>query len=177
MTGSYLKLPAIILRRRLAPSSMNSETTDYEDLFRYTSGRWLMNEAEELFQRYPRFSVDELKAAAVAAVPEGQSCLYITKIGEGEYNRVLLITAATDSGPTDLVAKIPYPRAGPAQILTASEVSTLEFCRDVLQLPVPKVLGWSSEAESTAVGAECMLMERAEGVPIADRWEELGLRG
>ncbi|KAG9002364.1 Phosphotransferase enzyme [Tulasnella sp. JGI-2019a] len=156
---------------------MTSESLDYEDLFRYTSGRWLMNEAEELSQRYRQLSVDGLKMAAVAAVSGGQYCSSITKIGEGEYNRALLITVATDSGSTDLVAKIPYPRAGPAKILTASEVATLEFCRDVLQLPVPKVLGWSANAEENAVGAEYILMERAEGVPIADRWEELGLGG
>ncbi|KAG9001790.1 Phosphotransferase enzyme [Tulasnella sp. JGI-2019a] len=156
---------------------MELSLDDTEAMFGYTFGRFLMNEAEELSQRYQRFSIDGLKAAAVSVVSGGQYCSSFTKIGEGVYNRVFLIKIATWFGSKEVVAKIPYPRAGPSHILTASEVATLEFCRDVLRLPVPKVLGWSSHADSTAVGAEYILMERAEGVHIAERWDELKLPG
>ncbi|KAG9000825.1 Phosphotransferase enzyme [Tulasnella sp. JGI-2019a] len=148
----------------------------HEDFFRYTSGRFLMNEAEQLAQRYRKFSVEGLKAAAVSAIPGGLYCTSFTKLGEGGFNKAFLLSVATSSGSKDIVAKIPHPCAGPAHNLTASEVATLDFCRTVLELPVPQVLGWSSCADSTAVGAEYILMERAEGVQLVDRWDGFALK-
>lgn len=49
--------------------------------------------------------------------------------------------------------------------------------RTVLSTPTPKVLAWDSRAERNAVGAEYIIMEKAEGVPLATVWETLGGAG
>ncbi|KIJ60544.1 hypothetical protein HYDPIDRAFT_98464, partial [Hydnomerulius pinastri MD-312] len=48
-----------------------------------------------------------------------------------------------------------------------------------LALPIPRVLAWSSRAESTEVGAEFILMEKASGCLLSDVWSGLprGERG
>jgi hypothetical protein len=38
------------------------------------------------------------------------------------------------------------------------------------QIPVPKVLAWSSDPSNT-VGAEYIIMEKAPGVPLSEKWE------
>jgi hypothetical protein len=39
--------------------------------------------------------------------------------------------------------------------------------RNALSTPTPKVLAWNSRAESSPVGAEYIIMEKAEGVPLS----------
>lgn len=56
----------------------------------------------------------------------------------------------------------------------ASEAATLSFARECLQLPVPRVLAWSSkEQDRNSVGTDFMIMEKMHGVPLADRLDEL----
>lgn len=148
---------------------------DLFHIFNYTSGRWLIDEPQELAARFTKFSVTALVDAAVAAVEGARSCISFSKLGEGEYNKAFLITLATNSEPVEVVAKVPNRRAGPAHLTTASEVATLAFCRDILDMPVPKVIGWSSHANASPVGSEYILLERAKGVPLHSRWESLDL--
>ncbi|KAK2762249.1 hypothetical protein FQN54_001259 [Arachnomyces sp. PD_36] len=74
---------------------------------------------------------------------------------------------------TQVVAKLPNPNAGAAHFTTASEVATMEFMREVLKTPTPKVYEWSSRAEDSAVGAEYVIMEKIAGVPLEDVWARL----
>lgn len=87
----------------------------------------------------------------------------------GTCNRTFLVKLDNQ----ELVAKIPFPIAGPEHFMTASEVATMEYARTKLQLPVPKVLGWSSRASATPVGSEYILMEKVPGDPLVERWEAL----
>ncbi|KAL9101634.1 MAG: hypothetical protein Q9163_003132 [Psora crenata] len=98
---------------------MNSQPDQYEDLFRYTSGRWLWIEENELPKRYRKFNVEELKRESVGAL----SCVSISKI-EGGYNKVFTLVMDNDSVA---IARIPCLNAGPAFKTTASEVATIEF--------------------------------------------------
>ena len=66
------------------------------------------------------------------------------KLPEGLFNRAFLLVM--DNG-SEVIARIPTSVAGPAHFVTASEVATMEFMRD-LGVPVPKVLAWSSNAEN-----------------------------
>lgn len=68
---------------------------------------------------------------------------------------------------------MPFPMAGPPHLLTASEVATLDFVRNVMSLPVPKVLAWSSRAEATPVGAEFMILEKVDGVELYKPWPDI----
>jgi len=65
----------------------------------------------------------------------------------------------------------------PHHLCTASEVATMEYARTVLGLPVPKVLGWSAQADGTDVGVEYILMEKVKGVELHRRYKNLRSEG
>jgi hypothetical protein len=60
--------------------------------------------------------------------------------------------------------------------VTASEVATLQFAREVLHIPVPRVITWSGakRGHPNPVGADYIIMEEASGVCLGDRWENFG---
>lgn len=62
--------------------------------------------------------------------------------------------------------------AGPSYLVTASEVATLQFAREVLKLPVPRVITWSGEKQSrhhsiNPVGADYIIMD---SIKLDERW-------
>jgi hypothetical protein len=60
-----------------------------------------------------------------------------------------------------VIVRLPCPLAGPSYLVTASEVATLQFAREVLQLPVPRVITWSGAIRDLVnhVGADYIIME------------------
>ena len=96
-------------------------------------------------------------------------CVSTTKVAEGGFNKVFLLTM--DDGH-EIIARIPTPIAGPSHYTTASEVATMNFLRDVLEVPVPQVLAYSTD-ETNPVGAEYIIMERLKGESLASRWLSL----
>ncbi|CAL1693832.1 unnamed protein product [Somion occarium] len=146
-----------------------SNMDKYESFFRYTSGRWLYNEKEQLAIRYVRFNVDALKKVAAEAVGASY-CTDIRKTHEGAFNKIFMLRFDNNA---ELVAKIPTPLVSPPHLCTASEVATMDYVRNVMGLPVPKVFGWCSRAETTDVGAEYILMEKIDGVVLSASWTKL----
>lgn len=111
-----------------------SDTKDDIDAFRrFTSGRWLWREQEQLACRYVKFELQELLGIA-ASVVAAQSCARVLKTSEGQYNKVFLLTM--DNG-REIVAKLPNPNAGRPHFTTASEVATMDFVRLFHQLTLP----------------------------------------
>lgn len=94
-----------------------------DDLFRYTAGRWLWGEEEQLSRRYVKFNVDELVHIAMRSTGSSP-CVAIKKLPEGGFNKVLLLTM---SDGKDVIARIPNPNAGRPHFTTASEVATMQF--------------------------------------------------
>jgi hypothetical protein len=94
-----------------------------DDLFNYTRRRFLVDEKDELSQRYVHFNVNELARVAADAVG-AQTCISIEKYPDGQFNKAMLLTM--DDG-TQVVAKIPNPNAGTAHFTIASEVATMDF--------------------------------------------------
>ena len=88
------------------------------------------------------------------------------KIAES-LNRVFLVTFQNGQ---QVIARIPTPISGPSHFSTASEVATMDFLGR-LGIPVPKVLAWSSQAQSTEVESEFIIMEKANGLPLTKIWE------
>jgi aminoglycoside phosphotransferase (APT) family kinase protein len=43
--------------------------------------------------------------------------------------------------------------------------------RKVLETPVPRVYSWNSNAKSHPVGADFIIMDKAEGVPLSQVWD------
>ncbi|OKP10478.1 Altered inheritance of mitochondria protein 9, mitochondrial [Penicillium subrubescens] len=147
---------------------MPAASPDFEHFFRYTSGRWLWDEEQQLRDRYRAFNVAGLQGLAARAVGSG-GCVSMTKLAEGGFNKVFRLVM--DDGKS-VLARIPNPNAGPSFYTTASEVATMEFARDFLQIPVPRVLGWDATTDNPA-GSEYIFMEEATGTQLGMIWDEL----
>ncbi|OJD23727.1 hypothetical protein ACJ73_04913 [Blastomyces percursus] len=145
-----------------------SKDIDQDELFRYTSGRWLINEKDQLEQRFVKFDIDSLCRQAVSLFSTATECVCIVKM-EGNFNKAFLLTM--DDG-SEVIAKIPCPNAGTPSLTTASEVATLTFLRSRTSIRVPKVLAWSSDP-ANPVGTEYIFMEKIRGIALAERWETM----
>ncbi|EPE24799.1 Protein kinase-like (PK-like) [Glarea lozoyensis ATCC 20868] len=112
------------------------------------------------------FNVNELGRVAAEAVGANM-CVGVEKYPDGMYNKSMLLTM--DDG-NEVVAKIPNPNAGLPHYTTASEVATMDFVRNILGTPVPRVLAWNSRVEGNPVGAQYTIMERVPGVELESVW-------
>lgn len=58
--------------------------------------------------------------------------------------------------------------------MTASEVATLQFAREVLNIPAPRVSTWSGAQRNCVnrVGTDYIIMEDVAGVRLGLRWAE-----
>ncbi|KAG2420999.1 hypothetical protein HFD88_000614 [Aspergillus terreus] len=98
-----------------------------------------------------------------------RSCVQVQKLPEGNFKKVFLMTM--DNG-REVIAKLPNPNAGRQHFTTASEVATMDYVRNILDIPAPKVYEFSSPADNP-VGAEYIIMERSQGVELSKHWDEL----
>lgn len=123
------RLPSHPYRFRHSSSQAMSVRSDsqHEDLFNFSSGRWLWDEDTQLRERYRRFNVHELQRIAARSM-DAQTCVSIKKLAEGGFNKVFRLVM--DNGAT-VIARIPNPNAGPPFKTTASEVATMDFVRSV----------------------------------------------
>ncbi|KAJ7641649.1 protein kinase subdomain-containing protein PKL/CAK/Fmp29 [Roridomyces roridus] len=112
-----------------------------QDLFEYTSGRWLVNEALRLAERKVVFDVAELGRLAAQSV-----------------NR----------SPDDMVAHIPYKCTIPRYFGVASEAATMAFLRSH-GIPIPEVYGYSPDANNPAE-TEYIFTESIRGTKLVDQW-------
>ncbi|PYI30386.1 kinase-like protein [Aspergillus indologenus CBS 114.80] len=146
-----------------------SSVTLHDDLFRYTSGRWIFNEPLRLSERFLEFDVSALQGAIAAA--SGHSICDLqtfAKLSEGGFNRVF---EATFSDGKCVLARLPYPSTVPKHYTVASEAATLDYLR-LQGIRTPEVYGWCSTA-ANPVGAEYIIMEKLDGTPLGDKWFSL----
>ncbi|KAG6816267.1 hypothetical protein H0H87_007348 [Tephrocybe sp. NHM501043] len=115
--------------RRLIPLPERINPPNPEEFFQHTAGRWLVNEPFQLSQRYLKFNVDALKAAAVSAVHGAKSVKAISKFNETDYTKILSLLL--DNGQK-VIARLPTPLSGNKRLVTASQVATSEFARQRL---------------------------------------------
>lgn len=94
-----------------------------QDFFRYTAGRFLFEEKNQMACRYVKFDMNELVHIAASSVAS-RSCVAICKLPEGQYNKAFLLTM--DDGKR-VVAKVPNPNAGRPHYTTASDVATMDY--------------------------------------------------
>ncbi|GLA44931.1 hypothetical protein AnigIFM63604_000220 [Aspergillus niger] len=144
------------------------------DWHSYTRGRFLLNEAHELRIRRTDFNMNELaKCAAEAVGFTFSDCVRIEKFSDGMFNKAFLFTMQDG---TQVVGKVPNPNAGRPHYTTASEVATMDFVRNELSTPVPKVLAWSSKADGNPVGSEYIIMEKVGGVQLDKIWPQMDIK-
>ncbi|KAJ5162050.1 hypothetical protein N7492_007442 [Penicillium capsulatum] len=140
--------------------------------------RWLWTEPEQLRRRYVQFDLNALIHIAEEAAGHGAVCLDLSRLPEGNFNKVFLVTM--DDGK-QLIVKIPNPNAGPAHFTTASEVATMQFeailiilnTRAKLDIPIPKVPAYCSRCGESKLGAEYIAMEKAPGIELSLIWDDL----
>ncbi|KAL4901481.1 hypothetical protein BDW74DRAFT_170179 [Aspergillus multicolor] len=85
---------------------------------------------------------------------------------EGGFSKAFLMRKADG---TEVVAKIPCRIAGPISLTAAAKVGVLEYLKMNTTVPVPRVLSWSPNS-TNPVGAEYIIMEKARGVSLFERW-------
>ncbi|CAG8150304.1 unnamed protein product [Penicillium nalgiovense] len=146
---------------------------DLEEFYRYSTQKWLCNEPAQLLRRYLQFNMDALIHFAEEATGDGSVCADVTKLPEGNSNKVFLVTMQDGK---QLVVNLANPNSGPVHYTTASEAATMQFVRDpstLLHIPVPKVLGYYSRASESKLEVEYIVMEKAPGVELGRIWEDL----
>ncbi|EFQ98851.1 phosphotransferase enzyme family protein [Nannizzia gypsea CBS 118893] len=175
LPGLYRNIRSSHFLSRSCFSSFNVH--EQEDFFRYTSGRWLWDEQQQLLDRFTPFNVLELQRIAARSIGSNH-CVAMMKLAEGSFNKTFRLVM--DNGSA-VIARIPHPIAGPKYYTTASEVATMDFAslllstaRTVLQIPTPRVHAWNAHADDP-VGAEYIIMEEAAGTNLEDVWDELPL--
>ncbi|KAJ7602896.1 protein kinase subdomain-containing protein PKL/CAK/Fmp29 [Roridomyces roridus] len=155
------------------PSSrraLHAEKATPDDLFDYTSGRWIYNEALRLSERKRVFNVPGLRLLVAQSVGRSPSdILSLTKLAEGGFNRSFLITMHDGF---QMVARIPYPYNRPSYHLLASEVATMDYLRTVAGIPIPEVYGYSP-GEDNAAETEYIFMEYVRGTTLGAVWTGL----
>ncbi|PKY03575.1 kinase-like protein [Aspergillus campestris IBT 28561] len=157
----------IVRDRRLSTGATPAEANDH--FFRYTSGRWLYDEQLQLENRYVEFNIQALRHTAAHVL--GSRCIEMSKVPEGFYNKVLSLKMEDGR---EVLARIPNPNAGNPKHIVASEVATLDFARNVLHIPAPKVLAWSSPSlPQNPIGPEYMLMEKVQGCQLSEVWDNM----
>jgi len=77
----------------------------------------------------------------------------------GRFNRTLLFKLGDRR---EVIARIPFPTAGPVGLCTKSEVATMDFLRFHFGSLIPKVLAWKA-TKANEVGSEYIVMEKARG--------------
>ncbi|KAE8357046.1 kinase-like domain-containing protein [Aspergillus coremiiformis] len=157
------------ISKRNEPEHIADSKHDLEALHRFTSGRWLWNERQQLACRYVNFDLSTLVQLAASATGS-RSCTEVLKISEGQYNKVFQLTM---NDGREIIAKLPNPNAGRPHFTTASEVATMDFLRNVLNLPVPRVYAWCSRASENPLGAEYILMEKQAGIVLTNVWDTM----
>ncbi|KZF25763.1 kinase subdomain-containing protein [Xylona heveae TC161] len=160
---------SIVRRCSLLSEAIIREKLQSDDLFRYTSGRWLYNESKRLQERQLSFNLPALvKAAAISIGRDGSDIRSIQKLAEGGFNRTFQLTMKDGF---QLIARLPYPSTQPKRLAVASEVATMDLIRSY-GVPAPKIYGYSCDAHNP-VGAEYILMEEAPGRLLGDIWFSL----
>ncbi|KAF8161339.1 protein kinase subdomain-containing protein PKL/CAK/Fmp29 [Crassisporium funariophilum] len=144
----------------------------FNDLFEFTSGRWIVNDELRHAERRLVFNVDGLRRLAADSVKRSPDDIdRLEKLAEGGYNRTFLITWRDGFR---MVARVPYPKTVPKHFAVASEVATLAFLRSV-GLPTPEVYGYSYRPDNDA-GTEYIFMEFVEGTTFGKVLPDLGER-
>ena len=95
------------------------------DLYKYTSGRWLLRDNLERDSRNLNFDFDALRRRIIALCPGATSIIKYEK-KEGGYNRAFIFTC---DNARRIVARLPFSVAGPARLTTNSEVATITYSK------------------------------------------------
>ncbi|KAL5333381.1 kinase-like domain-containing protein [Aspergillus crustosus] len=148
------------------PKGRNLTTSSQQDLFKYTSGRWIYNEDIRFGERYLEFDIEALRNAVASSISRPPADIVsFLKLSEGGFNRLFQVTF---NDGRHVIARIPYPATVPDHYTVASEVATLDYLR-LQGFATPEVYA-SCSTKANPVGAECIIMEKLAGIPLGNIW-------
>ncbi|KAF4566301.1 hypothetical protein EYR36_011718 [Pleurotus pulmonarius] len=140
-----------------------------DDLFNYTSGRWIYNDALRHKERKATFDVDGLCRLAAESVNQSLTdVVSLSKLAEGGFNRTFVVTLRDSR---QVVARVPYPVTAPDYYAVASEAATIEYLRSC-EIPAPEIYGYSAGSDNPA-GTPYILMDFVQGSKLSDVWPSL----
>jgi aminoglycoside phosphotransferase (APT) family kinase protein len=121
--------------------------------------------------RYIKFNFEALCQRIIDLCPGADAIATCQKI-EGGFNRVFIFTL---DNAKQIVARLPFPLAGPTKLTTASEVATVRYLQARTSIPIPTILDWHDDAahKDNLIGSEYIIMEHASGVPLREKWQEM----
>ncbi|POS71338.1 hypothetical protein DHEL01_v210271 [Diaporthe helianthi] len=99
----------------------------------YTSGYWLRADAAQRDARRVKFDFGALCQKAINSSPGAKQVLRGVKV-EGNFSRAFILQL--DNG-SKVVARIPFPVAGPSRLVTNSGVATIEYTKELHDLAFP----------------------------------------
>lgn len=126
--------PANSVTRSMCDAPRPTDWNLDESLFKYTSGRWLFNEAKQLAKRSLKFDMNQLARLAAESVGSNM-CQKVVKLAESDLNKIYLMT--TDKGE-EIIVKVPHPNAGRPGLNISSEVATMDYVSSYSRLETPK---------------------------------------
>ena len=95
----------------------------------------------------------------------------VRRLGEGAFNKVYTVSTFDKNGSAkEFIFRAALP-ANPYYKIEC-DVATTEFVRNFTTIPVPKIYVYDSSTNNP-LGLEWMLMEKAVGVPLADKWVDM----
>ncbi|EFR04039.1 phosphotransferase enzyme family protein [Nannizzia gypsea CBS 118893] len=154
----------------MAPQEVEADWNLHDEFFNFTRGRFVLDEKEQMSKRRVSFDMNELARIAASSVG-AKRCINIEKCADGMFNKAYVFTLDNER---QVIGKVPNPNAGIPHYTTASEVATIDFMRNVLKTPAPEVYAWSSRLDGrNKVGAEYMIMEKLDGIPLGKVWPTL----
>ena len=124
--GKHSHHAVFIFPAGITNTSLSDLKGDPDAFHRFTSGRWLWGEHEQLVTRYVKFDMQKLFRLAANAIGS-ESCVQVEKLSEGQFNKVFLLTM---NDGREVIAKLPNPNAGRPHFTTASEVATMNFVHE-----------------------------------------------
>ncbi|GAD96739.1 phosphotransferase enzyme family protein [Paecilomyces variotii No. 5] len=167
-TGKHVHLGAV-------NHSPVSDWNSNNEFFEFTRGRFIVDEAGNLRKREVRSDMNRFARVAADSVGAVR-CISIKKYPDGMFNKAFLMTM--DNG-REVVAKVPNLNAGAPHFSTASEVATMDFWSGrpggFLGHRCLAYMHGISRAGSHSVGAEFIIMDKADGVPLSQVWGTLKL--
>lgn len=96
-----------------------------DEFFKFTRGRFVVEEGANLQKREVKFDIAKLAGVAADSI-DAARCIAIKKYPDGMFNKAFLMTMEDGR---EVVAKVPNPNAGLPHFTTASEVATMDFVR------------------------------------------------
>ncbi|KAJ7632968.1 kinase-like domain-containing protein [Roridomyces roridus] len=121
------------------------------NLYNYTSGRWVYNDALRHKERRAVFHVDGLESVNQTF----NDVVRLSKLAEGGFNRTFLISLRDGR---QVVARVPYPMTAPIPNYYAVASEDQRSCG----IPVPEIYGYSADSDNIA-GIPYILMEFVHG--------------